>query len=108
MLLVGALFVALVAGTSRRDTSRILLVLGGLVAVLAFALPFSLAFDTQRGALPGRVVLQVFAVTNLVLLPLSGVLTWKLSRTPGPGRVRLACALAALYLLSVLSLLKPW
>jgi hypothetical protein len=47
-------------------------------------------------------------VTNLVLLPLSGVLTWKLSRTPGPGRVRLACALAALYLLSVLSLLKPW
>ncbi len=107
-LLVGAFFVALVAGTSRRDASRILLVLGGLVAVLAFALPFSLTFDNQRGALPGPVVLQVFAVTNLVLLPLSVVLTWKLSRTPGPGRLRLACALAAIYLLAVLSLLKPW
>jgi hypothetical protein len=105
-LLMGALFVALVAATSRHDTSRVLLVLGGIIATLAFSIPFSLSFDKHPDALSGLIILPVFAVTNLVLLPVSVVLTRKLSRTPGRNRVWLAYALASIYLLSVLAMLN--
>jgi hypothetical protein len=103
---MGALFVAIVAATSRRDTSRVLLVLGGLITALAFSIPFSMSFDKHDGQYSGLVVLPALAVTNLVLLPLSVVLTRKLSRTPGRDRVRLACGLAAIYVLSVIAMLK--
>ncbi|HZH17560.1 MAG TPA: hypothetical protein VE057_24615 [Archangium sp.] len=106
-LLMGALFVALVAATSRHDTSRVLLVLGGLIASLAFSIPFSLSFYKPPDALSGIVIIiPLFALTNLVLLPVSGVLTWKLSRTPGRNRVWFASALASSYLLSVSAMLN--